>query len=318
MYTSTTASIPAGDVTLAGTLTLPHTEPPFPAGLLIAGSGPLDRDGNAKRLPLGISRDLAGVLADRGWASLRFDKRGVGDSTGDYLSTGLYDELSDAEAALAWLQARPDVGAIVPIGHSVGALMAAELAGNHPDLAGAVLLATTAKTGGETLEWQAANLEGQLLPAPVTFLMKLFRTSIVKQQAKAIAKLQATTSDVARIQLAKVNAKWMREFIAYDPKPALSRISIPTLAITGEKDAQVDAADLDVVARAVGGSSDTHAVPDLDHILRHEPAAVSNPRRYRKQLRQSIDGRVVGVLAEWLAALEAAPQAVNDGRGEEG
>lgn len=124
--------------------------------LLLAGSGPLDRDGNHKKIPLSVSRDLARVLADAGWASLRFDKRGVGESGGDYLSTGFYDELEDATSALHWLSAQPTTaGGVVPIGHSLGAVFAAEMSSNEPGVVGAALLAYTARTGEETLRWQA-------------------------------------------------------------------------------------------------------------------------------------------------------------------
>ncbi|MEX1336042.1 MAG: alpha/beta hydrolase, partial [Candidatus Limnocylindrales bacterium] len=93
-------------LTLAGTFAAPASAGPFPAALLLAGSGPLDRDGNVKRMALNVSRDLARELATAGWASYRYDKRGVGASQGEYLSTGFTDELADAAAALEALEAR--------------------------------------------------------------------------------------------------------------------------------------------------------------------------------------------------------------------
>ena len=71
--------------------------------MIIAGSGPLDRDGNHPQLPLGVSRDLAVVLAEQGWATLRFDKRGIGESGGEYLPTGFDQEGQDAKDAMQWL-----------------------------------------------------------------------------------------------------------------------------------------------------------------------------------------------------------------------
>jgi len=307
-----TTTFISGTAGLAGTLTLPDGPGPHRAALLIAGSGPLDRDGNMKRMPLGISRDLASMLADNGWASYRFDKRGVAESDGDYLSTGFFQELADAEAACRWLATHPDVDDVVAIGHSAGALAAAALAGRVPDLAGAVLLAAPAKTGDATLRWQAAQMKDHLLPAPVKALLRLFRTDLVKQQAKAITRLRATTGDVARIQLAKVNAKWMREFIDYDPKTALQRVAAPVLAITGSKDVQVDAVDLAVIAELVPTASETHVLPDVDHILRPEVEPVSNPRRYGKQLKSPIDERVEALIGEWLAQLPSRNGAVAD------
>lgn len=297
----------SGDVHLAGTLLLPEGRGSFPTALLIAGSGPLDRDGNHKKMALNLSRDLAHVLADAGWASFRFDKRGVGQSGGDYLSTGFYDELDDVRAALEWLHARPEVTRVVAVGHSAGSLMAAELAGQpagqplgEPALDSAVLLATTAQNGEATLRWQTEQMADHIVPRFVTRVLRLFGTSVVKQQGKAINKLKKSKGDTARIQMVKVNAKWMREFIAYDPVPALRAARCHLLAVTGSKDVQVDANDLVIVAQAAPAGSMTMVVADVDHILRHEPGPFSNPRRYSSQLKKPIDPRLVAAVVEWL------------------
>ena len=302
-------TIESGDVELAGTFTRPDGEGPFPAALLIAGSGPLDRDGDHPKLPLSVSKDLARILTEEGWASVRFDKRGIGSSTGDYLSTGLHEEFADAEAALTWLLGRTDVGPVVVIGHSVGALCAAEMSTHHPELAGAVLLAYTAKDGDSTLRWQAGEI-AETLPGWVRAAMKLFFTNVEKQQAKAIARLRRTTADTARIQGQKINAKWMREFLDYDPEPILRMTRTPLFAITGSKDVQVDADDLDVVAAVAGDRATTVLAIDVDHILRHDDAAVSNPNTYRRQLAKPIDPSVVDPLLAWLR--DVAPSTRED------
>jgi pimeloyl-ACP methyl ester carboxylesterase len=295
----TDVSIPAGDVTLAGTLATPNGEAPFPAALLLAGSGPLDRDGNHKRLPLGLSRDLARVLNEAGWASLRFDKRGVGESGGDYLSTGFYAELADATSALKWLNSQSDVTAVVPVGHSGGSLYAAEMSAGGRAGSGAVLLAHTTSTGEETLIWQAGEI-GETVPRWIKALLRTFGTSIEKQQSKALAKLKGTSKDVVRIQGQKINAKWMREFLAYDPKPVLRMTTSPLLAITGSKDVQVNPADIDTIEEITGDHSTSMVVDDVDHILRTEAALVSNPKRYKQQITRPIDGRVVDAIVTWL------------------
>ena len=305
---SNSVTFRARGTALAGTFTTPAHSGPFPTALLLAGSGPLDRDGSHKRLKLNVSGQLAAELAKAGWASLRYDKRGVGASEGDYLSTGFFDELADAEAACDWLIAREDVASVVAIGHSGGAVQSVELAGREPVLAGAVLLATSAKTGEETLRWQARQIGEKLLPTPVRAIMRLFRTDMLKQQDKSIAKLKATTADVTRMNLAKVNAKWMREFIAYDPLPALAAASVPLLAITGSKDVQVDPADLRVIAQTTPNAQ-VREVPDVDHILRHEPGPHSNPRHYGRQIEQPLDPRVSEAVLAWLAERPALRRA---------
>lgn len=301
-------TIPSGDVHLAGTLLVPEGDGPFPAALLITGSGPLDRDGNHPKLPLSVSKDLAELLAARGWASLRFDKRGIGESTGDYLSTGLREEFGDATAALRWLAGHPVTGTIVPIGHSVGALASAEMSAREPGLAGAVLLAYTAQDGDTTLRWQAGQIAGSL-PGWVRVAMKVFFTNVEKQQSKAINRLRKTRTDVARIQGQKINAKWMREFLDYDPEPMLRMTKTPLLAITGSKDVQVNPADLQVVAAVAGDRAVTFLAEDVDHILRHEPGPVSNPNAYKHQIEQPIDPAVVEALTTWLADLDRSAPA---------
>ena len=291
----------SGDLELAGTFATPVGAGPFPTALLLAGSGPLDRDGNHKRIRLNLSRDLAEVLTDAGWASLRYDKRGVAESAGDYLSTGFFDELADAEAARDWLLARDDVATLVAVGHSAGSLHSVELAG-RPGISGAVLLAASAKTGEDTLRWQAEQVGEHIVPGPMKALLRLFRTSVLKQQDKAIAKLKATTGDSARIQLAKVNARWMREFIAYDPVPALAAATAPLIAITGSKDVQVDPADLALVADAAPDAV-VQTLTDIDHLMRLESGPFSNPRHYGKQVTKPIDPRVIDAALGWLRSI---------------
>lgn len=310
--TETNVSIPAGDVVLSGTLTTPAGQGPLPAALLIAGSGPLDRDGNHKRLPLAVSKDLAQILNDAGWASLRFDKRGVGQSTGEYLSTGFYDELADASAALKWLQSQPGISGVIPIGHSAGALFAAEMSAAGDAEAGAILLSYTLRTGEETLVWQAAEI-GQTVPQWIKALLRVFGTSIEKQQSKALVKLKNTTKDVVRIQGQRINAKWMREFLAYDPSPILSMTDSPILAVTGSKDVQVNPADIAAISSLSKDHITATLISDVDHILRTETNEISNPKRYKKQIAKPIDDRVVGSLVTWLSERSLDDSGATDG-----
>ena len=306
-------TIPAGDVALAGTLAVPEGPGPFPAALLIAGSGPLDRDGNHPKLPLSVSKDLADLLGREGWVSLRFDKRGVGASTGDYSSAGLIDEFTDARMALSWLRDRPEVASVVAIGHSVGALAAAEMSAYEPGLVGAGLLAYTAQNGETTLRWQAAQI-ARTMPGWVRFALKMFFTTVEKQQSKAIARVRKTTSDTARIQGQKINARWMREFLDYDPEPILRLTKTPLLAITGSKDVQVNPDDVAIVAAVARERATTLVAPDVDHLLRHEDAETSNPNAYKRQIGKPIDPSVADALSAWLHDLGSSSDRVRDDR----
>ncbi|GIH92275.1 alpha/beta hydrolase family protein [Planobispora siamensis] len=290
----------SGDLVLGGTLALPAGPGPHPVVVIMTGSGPLDRDADHKRMPLGVSRDFAHALAEAGVASFRYDKRGVGESQGDFLAAGLSDNIADARAAVAWVRGREEIdpAAVFVLGHSEGAVIATALAAGEADLAGVVLLAGMAKTGEETLRWQARQIAGDL-PAPVRAMLRLLRTDLFKKQDEAIATFKASTTDVARVQGRKSNARWHREFIAFDPKPSLRGTRVPILALTGAKDVQADPADLDVVAATAGGDVTTVRVPDLTHLLRRE-AGAGGLSTYKQQIRRPTDPEVIATVTGWI------------------
>ena len=293
----------SGDRSLVGTLTIPTSDAPVPAAVLVSGSGPIDRDSNTKRARLGVMRQMAEHLADHGIASLRYDKRGVGASEGDYKAAGFHDNVGDARAAVSALRERPEVdrASVFVVGHSEGALIATELATElalDPPLAGVVLLAGAAQPGKAVLRWQAEQLAGSL-PTPVKLVMKLLRQDLSRTQEKRFSQLEATTTDVARIQMVKVNAKWFREFMAHDPAESLRRAVVPVLAITGNKDVQVDPGDLDRMEDLVPTAFDGHVLDDVTHLLRSDDGPAST-KTYRKQMKRPVDSELLHLVASWI------------------
>jgi pimeloyl-ACP methyl ester carboxylesterase len=293
-----------GDVPLAGTLTLPDAPAPVPAVTIASGSGPLDRDSNSRRARFDVARQLAHALADGGLASLRYDKRGVGESPGDWRRAGLYDNVDDLGAALHTLAARPEVdpARVLVAGHSEGAILAAALAargaGRVGDgIAGAVLLSMTARPGDELLRWQARRI-APTLPAPVRAVLRLLRIDLERKVAANHAKIRATTTDVARLGGARMNAKWLREFLDHDPREDLRRLTVPVLAVTGGKDMQVDPADLATIAALVPAEVTTRVIPDLTHTLRRQAGAPSL-RAYRRELREPVNQELLDSVVTW-------------------
>ncbi|MGW5262322.1 alpha/beta hydrolase family protein [Microbispora sp. NPDC004025] len=292
---------------LAATLTLPAGDGPFPAALLVPGSGPVNRDSDHRRLPLGVTRQLAEALAAAGIASLRYDKRGVGASTGGFLAAGFRDNMDDAAAALAALRDRPEIdpGRVALAGHSEGALIATNLAAHDTAVAAVVLLSGAAKIGAETLRWQAARL-APTMPAFVRAVLRLTGTDLVTKVTKNHERIRRTTTDVARIGGVRVNARWTREFLDYDPAADLALIKAPVLAVTGDKDLQVDPGDLARMAELVPGPIETHLIPDLSHILRRQPGTPSL-RAYKREAREPIDAQVRELVSGWLTRTLSAP-----------
>ncbi len=296
-----------GEPPLAGTLALPDAPGPVPAVLLAPGSGPLDRDSDHRRARFGVTRDLAHALAAAGLASLRYDKRGVGHTPGDWRRAGLHDAVDDLVRARAALAARPEVDGdrLVLAGHSEGALLAAAAAARGVPVAGIVLLACSATPGAELLLWQARQI-APTLPAPVRGLLRLLRVDLERKVAANHERIRATTTDVARIGPARLNARWHREFLAHDPRSDLARVTVPVLAVTGGKDLQVPAADLDVIAATVGGPATVLALPDLTHTLRRQPGPASL-RAYRGELRRPVDAEVLATVVDWCRRTTAVP-----------
>lgn len=293
---------------LAGTLTLPAGPAPYPAVLLLHGSGPLDRDGNTPKLMMNLGRPVAETLAAAGIATLRYDRRGAGSTPGDWRAAGFTDNRRDAAAALRALAARPDIraDAVGVIGHSEGALHAMTLAA-RTDVRAVVLLAGFAGPGEDAFRRQGRSVV-RTMPLPV----RLLRRPLGALGDKALARIKKTRTDMARIAGAPVNARWMREMLVHDSRDDLAAIHAPVLALTGDKDIQVDPADLDVIAQLVPGGAETHRVADLTHVLRRDSARPTLGS-YRRVLREPVDPGLLAHVTSWLSLhLEATPQAAPD------
>jgi len=301
-------TIQSAGIALGGTALLPPVgRQTRAAAVIVTGSGPLDRNGSDRRAPIDVSRQLAGALLERGVATLRYDKRGVGASGGDYLRTGFFDNIADAAAAVRTLAQQPEcAGApMIVIGHSEGAMIATAVAADPAsELDGVVLLAGPATTGEQTLQWQAARI-APTLPKPVRLILRAFRTDPAKRQRAFINKIRLTTQDTQRMGGARINAKWFRELLDFDPVPLLAAIHVPVLAITGDKDLQVDPADLDVIAATVPGQVTTQRPANLTHILRLDPAEPTLGA-YRKLIKQPVDPAVLQTISTWIVELAEA------------
>ena len=289
-------------VDLAGTLTLPQGAGPWPAVVLVSGSGQQDRDETLMdHKPFLV---LADALSRAGIAVLRYDDRGVGGSGGDPTKATSVDFARDAEAAIEWLKERPDIdpARIGVVGHSEGGLIAALLAARRTDLAGIVMLAGTGVDGGRILVSQ-----GELvLKSEGLGDADQIRRSRVMQEAmidavrgsdestdpaalaaQAGARIRADLADeidkadeVDEAQLdaavadglRRLTAPWFRFFIGHDPATALAKITCPVLAIIGEKDVQVDPAlNLPAIRQALAAGGNTDAtveeIPGLNHLF---------------------------------------------------
>ncbi|MFN3684366.1 MAG: alpha/beta hydrolase family protein [Fimbriimonadaceae bacterium] len=251
----------ATGVRLAGTLTKPAGQGPFPCVVMITGSGPQDRDETLfDHKPFAVWAD---ALAKAGVASLRYDDRGVGKSTGLFTAATSDDFASDAKAAVRYLLSRPDIDRkrIGLMGHSEGGLIAPIAADGNPDVTFVVLLAGTAVPGREILVLQSrliAEAEGAS-PEEARKAAELNEALVAavlseedrdKAEQAALAVLEARIGEVPekdreaalaarKRQVAQLNTPWMRRFLVLDPSEYLRRLKVPVLAVWGENDLQV-------------------------------------------------------------------------------
>ena len=307
------------DLTLAGTLLLPigPDSQKMTAALLIHGSGPVDRDGNAEGMQMDAYRQVAHSLADVGVASFRFDKRGVGASEGEAALASRNDLLDDVRAALTALreQSQIDSSRVVLIGHSEGAYLAPILAAEDPTIAGVVLLSGAARSLGEITRWQVETMvqqqgvEGEALEA-VLIQQDQYTAFVERSQGEwvdyTVAELQAeipwaTEEAAAQLKTTPLALSWLREHYLAEPAETISQLQQPVLIISGEKDSQVPYAEAalirDLLETAGNNDVTVHVLPDLNHLLRYHP---EEPNMIYRHLNEPVDSRVIEAIQEWV------------------
>ncbi|OFW11261.1 MAG: hypothetical protein A3H96_25615 [Acidobacteria bacterium RIFCSPLOWO2_02_FULL_67_36] len=257
-----------GPVTLAGTLTIPEGKGPFPALVMVTGSGPQNRDEEL------FGFKVFGVIADyftrRGVAVLRYDDRGMGGSTGSLATATTADFAGDALAGLALLAGRPEIDRahLGVFGHSEGADVAAIAAARSPNVAFIVMMAGMALRGDAVLRRQAEDSARALggtdeqvtrILAAHQQLMDAVRTNAgpdaLAPALRALMQAQIEGRSAANRQgMGDVNAfidkalpaalaqnqnTWIRFFVGFDPATAFAHVKCPVFALFGEKDTQV-------------------------------------------------------------------------------
>lgn len=254
-------------ITLAGTLTIPQSNKPVPAVLLISGMGPNDRDYTMMGHKLFLV--LAEYLTQQGIAILRYDKRGVGQSTGTYNNMLTSEDFArDAAAGIEYLNNRPEIDRtrIGIVGHSEGGMIAAMVASQLPSIAFIILLAAPSSTSIETNLMQvskqlqadgASNVmivgDGKVRKKLLTVAKEETNTQAAKAHMHAIIteylrglseeqlleskKLPfAITPENAGSIIDMFNSPWYRFFLTYDPTINLSKLTMPVLALNGDHD----------------------------------------------------------------------------------
>ncbi len=314
----------AAGITLGGTLSLPEGAGPFPAVILIGGSGPGTRDEEILRHKIFLV--LADALNRRGVAVLRYDKRGVGESTGDFATANLSAFAADAQAALAFLKTRAEVAPdrIGLVGHSEGGAVAPMIAARDPSVRFVVLMAGPGMRIGQVLRLQnariakASGVSDDEIARKQAFFDKLgadLAAARGDEQVRAVARADVAQAVSDGIVLAanadafarQITSPWAREAFGYDPIPALRRLRMPVLALNGSLDLQVPPdEDLGPIRAALKDDPDATVVelPGLNHLF--QTATLGTPGEYG-EIEETVAPLALKTIADWVVAHDAGP-----------
>ncbi len=292
-----------GQVALAGTLSTPETQGPHPLVICIHGSGPLDRNENSKHSKLNIFNAFAEFLAKQNIACFRYDKRGIGQSGGDYYSAGHSDLVDDAAAITRHFSDNPDVSQIYLLGHSEGTIIAPQVAQTLP-VDGLILLAPFVTPLAEILEMQGAKMQASIdsdKGVSGWFMRLLTRAfgGVQAVNARLIKRVQNTDKPVIRQYFRKVEARWIREMLSLDPASTFKGITCPVLVLVARNDVQCPPEDGAKIAEIIGQNATLLAIPNLSHILRIETEETGFSG-YSEQLKRPIAKEVLLAAGQWL------------------
>lgn len=308
-------------VKLAGTLTFPRGKGPFPAVLLITGSGPQDR--NESLLGHKPFLVLADYLTRQGIAVLRVDDRGVGGSTGSTLNSTTENFAADVTAGIEFLKTRKEIDPkqIGLIGHSEGGLVAPMVAAQNGDVAFIVLMAGAGLTGEEVLYKQGAMImkangasAGQLAKQRATqeSMFKILKEEkdpaaaekrLREELSKSLTEEEKKKSEqTIAVHIKLANTPWFRYYLTLDPRPALRKVKCPVLALNGENDLQVSAnenlREIEAALKA-GGNNDGAIVrlPKLNHLF--QTSETGSPNEYIK-IEETIAPVALRTIGDWI------------------
>ena len=263
-----TLDTPTGQ--LAGSLLLPAAKGPVPVALIIAGSGPTDRNGNSKMLP-GANNSLmllAQALGDAGFASVRYDKRGVGGSAAALIQEkdARFDNYSDDAAGwIAKLKRDPRFSSVTVIGHSEGSLIGMAAA-NKAGADAFVSISGAGRRASDIMRVQLApKLNGELAAQNEAILNGL-------EQGRTTAVVPAAFQGLYRESVQPYMVSWFR----YDPAQSIAALTVPVLVVQGTTDVQVAVSEAELLKEAKPRAQ-LAVIPGMNHVMKMVDAGEGPP-----------------------------------------
>ncbi len=305
-----------GEFNISGTLTLPNNNSNIhPVVIIVPGTGSSDRDGNSKKLNMNLYRLLAEYLTTIGYATVRYDKRGLHKSEGDFIKTGVNDLVDDIISVYNYVNVRDDIDSenIFLLGHSEGSILST-ISSEKMNLKGLILLSGAGISIRTALSMQSREAfnEIQNMKGLKGMLLKLLysENKIKKTQEKLYQKALETDEDIIKFQMRKFPAKWLREHLQYDDKDVLTLLkgkTIPVLCITGDKDVQADPNDLKTVDKLNNNNITIEIVENMDHILRYyggEKTIMNLKKQYKNEVYKPLHEGLKKVLKNWFEGVK--------------
>jgi len=293
-YTETGLDMVSGEYTLPGVLTMPNGEGPFPAVVLVHGSGPNDMDESIG--PNKPFKDLATGLASMGVAVLRYDKRTyaypVNMSMNIFNITLMEETVYDALAAIDVLKVQPGIEGdrIFLAGHSLGGMSAPRIASLSSDLAGIIIMAGNARPIEELVVEQYEYLseyDGTIDDAEKAGIEGM------KEIARKISELDIGDDELL---IGGARAYWL-DLSAYDQVQVAKGLDIPMLIIQGEVDYQVTMEDFNIWKESLEGDVTFISYAGLNHLLMFSEGPSSGAEYFSSG---NVDEQVVRDIADWI------------------
>ena len=317
------------NITLAGTLTVPAGKGPFPAAILITGSGTQNR--NEELFGHKPFLVIADYLTRNGIAVLRYDDRGAGKSQGNPVNSTTADFATDAEAALNFLKTRKEINqtAIGLIGHSEGGIIAPIVATSNPEISFVISLAGIGVRGEKITEWQARDIgrasgvDEKEIQKGIAANRKLL--AVVKKESddikaeekmvalyrKILQKEDTSPEDIdkavaiLRKTSGSATYKWTRYYLTTNPADYWKKVKCPVLALNGDKDLQVAADEnLNAIDKAVrsGGNPDVKTIkfPELNHLFQHCKTGLVSEYG---EIEETFSPEVLRIMTAWIQGL---------------
>lgn len=306
-----------GEVVLKGTMAIPSIEiEKLPAVLIINGSGTADRDGNMKKpkMEANIYKNLAHFVTKLGFITLRYDKRAVGESAGDPITSGMLDLVNDIVANIRFLQDHPkvDKNKIILVAHSEGCILSTIASSINP-VGGLVLLAGAGTNIWEPMKYQNAQVieEIKSMKGLKGLLMRLAikESKIKKQQEDLFNTMVNSTGDTIRFKGRKMPAKYFREHFKHTNEEILSMLSntnCPVLAVTGDKDVQANPENLKVIEQLGKDNIKCIVIKNMDHMLKEftgEKTILNLMKQYKGEMSKPMHPELERVLENYLLTL---------------